>query len=385
MKYPLLRPSPPRLSLLGGALAEIERSGTFSNYGPINSELERRFIDSLFRGVGSCVTVCNATIGLMLSIKYAVGRYYGCELDEWPAARKYALMPAFAFAAIPHAALWNHLRPLFCDVDPISWLPCMASQERLLEEFAGEVAVVVTYATFGNNLDLPPYLALSSRHDLPIVVDAAASLGSRDEAGGQFGTGFKYPVVYSMHATKTFATGEAGLIYCNDDRTISALRVMGNFGFGELRSATMPGLNSKLTEVGALLCLKKLEEIDAILEWRQCLADAYRQNLPELTFQVMRGERHAYQFMPALLPIELNRNRIEVVERLAADGIVVGTYFSPHLAEQPYFTKYARPGELPIADRIGARIISLPLYDSMTRPDVDRICESVRRVVRSVG
>jgi dTDP-4-amino-4,6-dideoxygalactose transaminase len=56
-----------------------------------------------------------------------------------------------------------------------------------------------------------------------------------------------------MHATKSFAVGEAGLLYSGDPDRIARLRAMSNFGFGEPRTATMPGLNGKLSEVGALL------------------------------------------------------------------------------------------------------------------------------------
>src|SRR5262249_14807991 len=156
------------------------------------------------------------------------------------------------------------------------------------------IALIVPYATFGNNLDLSAYWALASRHQVPIVVDAATSLGSVEHDGHQFGRGFMYPVIYSMHVTKTFATGEAGPIYRADHSAIRVVRCMEIFGFGKPRTATLPGLNSKLTEIGALLAKEKLKSFSAVVEHRQELAAAYRRELPELSFQVMNGSRHAY-------------------------------------------------------------------------------------------
>jgi dTDP-4-amino-4,6-dideoxygalactose transaminase len=69
---------------------------------------------------------------------------------------------------------------------------------------------VVPYATFGNCINLDRYERLGRELGVGIVVDAAASLGSVDEQGRGFGTDFPYPVVFSMHATKSFAVGEAG-------------------------------------------------------------------------------------------------------------------------------------------------------------------------------
>ena len=146
---------------------------------------------------------------------------------------------------------------------------------------------------------------------------------------------------------------------------------MANFGFGEPRSATMPGLNGKLSEVGALLCREKLADIGSIVAHRGELAEAYRRALPELTFQVMNGPLHAYQFMPALLPAGDLRPKEEIVAGLAAAGVTVRSYFSPHLAEQEFFRR----------SDIAARIISLPLYDDMTFEDVAEICRRVRVVL----
>ena len=103
MKIPLVRPSPPQLSRAVMELQALEQSGIFSNYGPVNTRFEEEMLERFFGGEGACTTVCNATIGLMLAIKEAVG--------EQPAG-KFALMPCFTFAATAHAALWCGLTPL---------------------------------------------------------------------------------------------------------------------------------------------------------------------------------------------------------------------------------------------------------------------------------
>jgi dTDP-4-amino-4,6-dideoxygalactose transaminase len=381
MEYPFLRPDPPKLSQLGEALEKIERSGIFSNFGPTNQELEDAFIEHLFGGIGHCVTTCNATLGLIMAIRHAVDRRFGGVGASARAKRKYALMPSFTFAATGHAALWSNFVPLLCDIDPETWLPSLSSQEELLDRFADEVAVVVPMATFGNNLDLSAYAALSSRYDVPVVVDAAASLGSIDRDGRQFGTACPFPTIYSMHVTKTFSAGEAGLVYSNDAETIAELRCMANFGFGQPRSATMLGLNGKLTEVAALLCREKLSDIDAIVERRCRLADVYRREIPALTFQAMRGPRHAYQFISALLPKDDPRATSDIVAQLAALGVTARTYFSPHLAVQPFFRQNSTFFDLPVTEAVAEKIVSLPLYDDMTAQDVATISERLRAIL----
>ena len=375
-RLPLTRPHPAALSTLGAELAAIEESHLFSNYGPVNTRLDHAFETRMFGGVGHCVTVCNATIGLMLALRHVARRR--------PGSRNFAVMPSFTFAAMPHAALWAGLTPLLIDVDPLTWLPSHAAEEQALRRYGDEVAVVFPYATFGNNLDLDRYQRLSLRHGVPIVVDAAASLGSVMDDGRAFGTGFPHPIVFSMHVTKSFATGEAGLIYSGDASTIATLRTMGNYGFGEPRTATMAGLNSKLSEVGALLGLAKLEGYDEVVRHRTALGARYRAGLPGWQFQSMRGQVNAIQFMPVLLPDAAAAERSSIIAALGAQGIGAGAYFHPHVARQPYFAHNSVAEDLSATDALTDRILSLPMADDMTVADVDRICAALRELCGAV-
>ncbi len=367
MSIPFTRPNPPKLSEASGRLREIEQSGMFSNYGPISRRFEKDMTASMFGGQGSCLTVCNATIGLMLAVQQSV--------QARPQRGRYALMPSFTFAAAAHAAMWCGLTPLFCDIDPTNWAACADAERRLISVLGGEIAVVMPYATFGFDIDLSWYERIMADYGIPVVVDAAASLGTKSAGGTGFGTGFSGAVVFSMHATKSFATGEAGLIYSGNDALVSELRTMCNFGFGGPRTATMPGLNGKLSEVGALLGSLCLERYEAVMQRRVSLAERYRTELSMLRFQPLRAERQAYQFVPALLPPGVDR--ASFVAALAARGIAVGTYFSPHLQQQDYFAQHAIGGELPVTDDVAARIVSLPLFDLMADEELDTVVAAV--------
>jgi dTDP-4-amino-4,6-dideoxygalactose transaminase len=180
-----------------------------------------------------------------------------------------------------------------------------------------------------------------------------------------------------MHATKSFATGEAGLIYSADTAAIAQLRQMSNFGFGAPRTATMPGLNGKLSETGALLGQLRLDSYDATMAQREKMVQRYRDGLPALTFQAAQPGRQAHQFASALLPAALAPQRAEILAALAASGIGTGTYFSPHLAQQPYFAEMAPPSRLPVSDDVAARVISLPLSDTLDGNDCAEVIDTL--------
>ncbi len=371
MAVPLARPNPPRLSEAAPLLRAIEDRGIFSNFGPVNSDFESRMLTQMFGGEGACMTVCNATIGLMLAIQHAIGAR--------PVRRRYALMPSFTFAATAHAAMWCGLTPLFCDIDRDNWSAAPAAEEAMLRLYGDDIAVVVPYATFGYDIDLARYEAMSRQYGVPVVVDAAASLGTVQADGRGFGAGFSGIVAFSMHATKSFATGEGGLLYSADPAIVRDLRTMCNFGFGKPRNATMAGLNGKLTEVGALLATMRLADYDQVMDRRVELVQSYRRELPEMTFQHQKPARQAHQFASALLPPSLTAQRGAIQAGMAADGIGSGAYFSPHLAEQDYFIEHGVSGPLPVTTAVGNRILSLPLFDTMEPKDVEAVAASLRR------
>lgn len=83
----------------------------------------------------------------------------------------------------------------------------------MLGRLGGDVAGVMSYATFGNGFDIALYDRVTDCYGVPVVIDAAASLGTLNDDGTASGAGSRRAVVYSMHVTKTFATSEGGLIY----------------------------------------------------------------------------------------------------------------------------------------------------------------------------
>lgn len=371
-RYPLIAPNPPRLSEQTEALRRIEASGVFSNNGAEVRAFERDVTDRLFGGHGASLAVANATLGLMIAIKQAaqqVGRPDGL-----------ALMPSLTFAATGQAALWSGLTPLICDVDPDDWSACRRAEERLLETRGDRISVLVPYATFGNAIDLDRYCWLQRKYGVGVVIDAASSLGTVDDAGNGFGHDAPFATVYSMHATKTFAVAEGGLVHSGDAGLIDQLRAMTNFGFEGSRSATLYGINAKLPEVVAVLAQAKLEQIDAVCDARAELEVAYREGLSGFQLQKVYGRRRAMQFMPVLLPAALAAKRDAITAAMDAAGVGTGRYFSPHLAEQPLFKTHALIEPTPVADAVAARMISLPITDAMTAADATAVAAIFRRV-----
>lgn len=369
-RFPLTSPRAPRLSAATADLRAIEDSCILSNYGPVNDRFERTAADRLFGGLGRCLTTSSATMGLMLALKDAAWRR--------PDGARHVVMPAFTFAAAAQAVLWAGLVPVLVDADPDDWTAAVEAEAEALARFAGRVAAVMPYAAFGKAIDLDRYDALADRHGVAIVVDAASSIGSLDHRHLNFGAGSRHAVVFSLHATKAFGVGEGGLVHSADADLVARLRRMGNFGMGPDRTATMPGLNGKMSEVAALAASVKLPGLDDLADHRARLAIAYRRGLPGWSAQAGDEPRRAYQFMPLLLAAAVAPHRAALQARMQEAGVGTGHYFSPHLGQQPYLRDHCRVGPLPTTDRLAARMLSLPMHDLLTVADVGEICDIAR-------
>jgi dTDP-4-amino-4,6-dideoxygalactose transaminase len=365
-KVPFLRPHLIEHTQYASLLAEMDRARQYTNFGPLNSRFEGRIVKEWMGGEGAASTVCNATLGLMLAI------------SEMKRAGRYAVMPSFTFAATPLAAQWCGLEPYFVDVDPDEWVVDTAKLRRALDELGDQAAVVVPYATCGTHMDLAPYEAMV-RAGLPVVVDAAPCFGS-SHGGRQFGAGFGGAVVFSFHATKAFPIGEGGLVYSGDADLIRRLKLASNYWFDGGRESQGLGLNAKLSELGAAVGLATLDRFPGVVERRKALYRDYigrlaRADLLERgwSLQQVRGEA-AYQWLPLLAPDVASRDRL--MRNAAARGIELRRYFVPPCHEHPQFAAAPR-GDLTMTDRLGARVVSLPLWEDMTDEMLGRIVASL--------
>lgn len=364
---PFLKPNLVRLESYQEYLIDIEKSRLYSNYGPLNTKFEERVARDNFDGIGAVTTVQNATLGLMLAIK-AIHRPQG----------KYAVMPSFTFAATPLAAMWCGLIPYFVDVDPFTWCSHQEQLESVLNELGDDVAVVVPYSTFGTNLELSWYSALHES-GIPVVLDAAASFGSSVN-GDQQGKGFPGIVVYSFHATKSFAVGEGGLLYSASLETIVNIRQAANFGFGAARASEMQGFNAKVSEFTAAVALATLDVFPEKILTRQRIYHEYiehmnHRGLFERGWQVQENKGTvAHQFFPILCPSE--RINLEFVKQLENAGIQARTYFAPACHQQPQFSSCPHTS-LVITEDLTRRSLSLPLWDEIQVADVHRVVEAL--------
>ncbi|MET0388610.1 MAG: DegT/DnrJ/EryC1/StrS family aminotransferase [Polyangiales bacterium] len=356
-------------SLLGSeelcAIARVLESGRLVQ-GERVAELEQVIAARV--GRSHAVAVSNGTSALQLALR-VLGVGPGDDV----------LVPDLTWPSPGHAVLELGARPVLVDVDPDDW---NVSAEALLAARTTRTRAAIVIDQFG----CPAASARIARvlRDLPIVVDAACSLGSHDgeRACGARGT----IATLSFHPRKVVTTGEGGMCLTDDDTLAGRLRELRNHG------QVTPGVfgsasgNYRLSELAAALGLAQLQRLDTMLEQRRRLASRYDRELGVLRAQRLpEAARGNHQTYGVLLPEPYSRE--VVIASLRERGIEAGK-LSYALHQLPQFAAAAADAvaagrSFPHATQIAERGLALPLFPGLRDAEQTHVIESVRAVVTS--
>jgi dTDP-4-amino-4,6-dideoxygalactose transaminase/nucleoside-diphosphate-sugar epimerase len=354
------------------------RSGWITT-GPKVQRLEEQFRDYL--GVRHAIAVSSCTAALHLALA-ALSVGPGDEVITSPIT-----WPATASVVIHLGA-----KPVFVDVERDT-----LNLDPLLVEAAitPKTRAIMPVHMAGQACDLDAIHAIAARYGIAVVEDAAHAIGATYR-GRKVGT-ISPLTCFSFYPTKNMTTIEGGLVTTEDDGLADKIRVLSFAGISrdawkryskqgsQHWQLLYPGFKYNMTDIQAALGLHQIEKLDGFIDQREALVRRYRELLadtPGISWLAdRRWGRHAQHLFEILVePDALTIDRDEFLAALRADNIGTGIHFiSLHL--QPYYRELGyEPSSLPAADWISHRIISLPLYPSMTAQDLEDVAGSVRRI-----
>jgi dTDP-4-amino-4,6-dideoxygalactose transaminase len=349
-------------------LNDMLDSRWLTNNGPYVEEFEECLADYL--GVGHCIAVTNATIGLELAI-----RALGLQGE--------VIVPSFTFVASAHALQWQDITPVFADVDPVTHNIDPEKIERLITP---RTSGILGVHVWGRACDVTALGEITYRHGLKLLYDAAHAFGC-SHRGVMIG-GFGDAEVFSFHATKFFNTFEGGAVTTNNDALAEKLRLMRNFGFESMDNVISIGTNGKMSEVSAAMGLTSLESLDAIIETNRRNYAAYREALAGLPGIQMvaydEAEENNYQYI--VLEIDQGMSGVSrdiIFHILHAENVRARRYFYPgcHRME-PYKSYFPNAGLLLTeTEKLTDRVLQLPTGTSISENNIKMICEIIRFVV----
>jgi perosamine synthetase len=361
------------------AVAEVLRSDWLTT-GPKVAEFERAVASAA--GMKEAVAVSNGTAALHTAM-YAIGIGPGDEV----------IVPTITFAASANGAAFLGGVPVFVDVDPDTLL---IDPDLIEAKITKKTKAVVAVDYTGQACDYDRLQPIVERHGLTLVDDAAHSIGGRYKSRpvGSLAT----LSTFSFHPVKHVTTGEGGAIVSNDPELTRRMRMFRSHGittdFRQRETAGSwvydmvdLGFNYRLCDIQCALGLTQLAKLPWSIERRQAIAaryDAAFADLAGVRPLAVRGDvSHAYHLYVIQLELEkLSVDRGRVFQALRAEGIGVNVHYRPvHL--HPYYRNRfgTKPGDCPVAEAAYERMISLPMFPSMTDADVGDAIAGVRKVV----
>ncbi len=347
------------------AVAETLRSGWLTT-GPRTAELEARFAEYL--EAKHVLAVASGTAALHLAL-LALGVGPGDEVVTspitWPATAN----------VIVHAGA----APVFADVRDSD---LNIDPERVAELVGERTKAILPVHLAGQACDLEPLLALG----IPIVEDAAHAVETTYR-GRKVGS-ISDATCFSLYATKNVAAGEGGLISTNRDdvaEAIENLRLMRR-GDGSLYDIVVPGYKANLSDVLASIALVQLDKLERHREIRQRHVALYDEAVAELDGiePLARDPRDTHALHLYVVRIDASSAgaaRDDYQRALAEENIGTSIHFLPVHRLTAYRDRLApHQPPLPVAERAGGEVLSLPLSPAHSDEDVADAIEALRRV-----
>jgi dTDP-4-amino-4,6-dideoxygalactose transaminase len=346
------------------AVAETLRSGWLTT-GPRTAELERRFAE--YVGADHALAVASGTAAMHLSL-LALGVGPGDEVITspitWPATAN----------VIVHAGA----TPVFADVRDGD---LNVDPERVRELVGSRTKAILPVHLAGQPADLEPLWGLG----LPVIEDAAHAAES-EYRGRKIG-GLSDTTCFSLYATKSIAAGEGGVIATNRDDVVEAverLKIMRR-GHGSLYDIELAGFKANLSDVLASIALVQLEKVERHRELRLRHVEQYDAAVAELhgiePLARDARDRHAHHlYVVRIDPERAGATRDDYQRALLDELVQTSVHFLPVHTLTAYKRLHPAQPSLPVAERAGREVLSLPLSAAHSERDIDDAIDALRRV-----
>jgi dTDP-4-amino-4,6-dideoxygalactose transaminase len=295
------------------------------------------------------------------------------------------IMPSFTFVSTANAFVLRGAKIVFADIEAHTLNLELENLEKLITKKTRAI-VVIHYA--GVACDMEKLMAISKKHDLFLVEDAALSIGSNYK-GKPLGS-FGHLSAYSFHETKNIISGEGGALIINDERFIERAEIIrekgtnrSKFFRGETDKYNWVDIGSSFlpSEIISAFLFAQLEHLQDILKQRIRLWERYylklkpleEKNKIKLPYIPEYANKNGQLFYILCKDLKERTSLIKYLENKKIKAVF--HYLPLHLS--PYYLDKHDGRELPVSVNFSDRILRLPLFYSLNEKDQFYIIESI--------
>jgi len=368
----------------------------------ITDEEINEVIDSLKNG---WLTMGNKTVKFEKVFQKYIGSKYSIAVNSCTAALHIALrviglkegdevlLPAMTFVATAEVVTYFKAIPVYVDVEKETHLMSINDLERKITS-KSKVIIPVHYA--GQPADMDEIKEIAQKHGLFVIEDAAHSLPAwyKNKKIGTIGD----ITAFSFYVTKPLSTGEGGMITTDNEQWAEEMKLLRLHGMsrdawkrysgGSWRyDVVVNGYKYNTTDINAALGIAQLKKLEYMWRKREYIANRYNEAFSDyeelITYTVKKDRTTSWHLYPIKLNLEaLKISRDEFIERLRERGIHTSVHFIP-LYKFKFYKRYRRDNEnFPNSEWIFKRVLSLPIYPSMTEEEIDYVIDNVIDLVK---
>jgi len=348
------------------AMLRSLRSGIYIGGAEVE-RFERRFAD--YCGAGHCVGVANGLEALRLSL-VALRIGPGDEV----------IVPSNTFVATWLAVTQCGATCVPVEPDPDSF---NIDPDRIAAAITDRTRAIIPVHLYGQPADLDSILAMAREHGIAVIEDAAQAHGAeyKGQRVGCHGT----MVAWSFYPGKNLgAFGDAGAVTTDDAELADILRLLRNYGSRERYKNEVPGFNSRLDPVQAAALDVKLGHLDRWNDRRREIAAIYSEGLANTGVNTPHVSSWAKPSWHLYCIRHPKRDRLRLLLSEAGVETLIHYPIPPH-RQQAYANGSRRWPDLPIADKMAAELISLPMDPTMSDESARFVVEAVKAAVAALG
>jgi len=365
---------------LDAALMEVVESQWFV-MGPNVEALEDEIAEYL--GVPHAIGCASGTDALLLPMKAidpcVVGTVPGTAASEGRGdERREVVLPAFTFFATA-GAVWNAgFKPVFCDVDPVTF---NVTPDTLDDVWTERTRAVVPVHLFGQMAPMAEINEMAAERDAIVFEDAAQAIGARQKIDGESvmaGAAAQVGAISFFPTKNLGGFGDGGMVTTHDDEIAERVRKLRVHGGRQMYHHEMVGTNSRLDALQAAVLRVKLGHLDDWADARRANACRYHERLAdvdEITLPTTaEGNWHVYNQYTIRTP-----RRDQLREFLAERDIGSGVYYPVPLHLQACFSGLGgEKGDLPVSERLCTEVMSLPIFPELGEGRIDEVADAIR-------
>jgi dTDP-4-amino-4,6-dideoxygalactose transaminase len=278
----------------------------------------------------------------------------------------------FTFFATAGSIMLAGATPVFVDVEADTFNIDIAQAAQTLERNPGIKAIVPVHL-YGGCADMDPLNTLAAARGIPVIEDAAQSIGSeyKGRRAGSLGT----IGCFSFYPTKNLgALGDAGLCTTNDETLaakLGALRIHGRTG---TYYHEWVGMASRMDAIQAAILEVKLKHLDAWSDGRARNAAHYAELLKDTPVIVPRPAPYQTRHIFHQFVIRAGRDRDGLQQFLKSRGIGSEIYYPLALHQQPCFSGLGySAGDFPVSEELARTVLALPVHSDLTTAQIEYV------------